>query len=99
MPPNCRFEVDDIDDEWVYSHPFDYIHGRYIISFVSDNQRLFRNIYENLKPGGFVEIMETLMLMEAVDDSLEGHILQKWNKLMVEGLASYRDRAVTSSEL
>ncbi|KAH8898290.1 S-adenosyl-L-methionine-dependent methyltransferase [Thozetella sp. PMI_491] len=86
VPPNCRFEVDDIDDEWVFSHPFDYIHGRYIISFVSDHQRLFRNMYDNLKPGGYVEIMETLMIMEAVDDSLNGHVLHRWNKLMVEGV-------------
>ncbi len=85
MPPNCRFEVDDIDDTWVYNQQFDYIHGRYIISFLSNPARLFQSIYEHLKPGGYVEIMETLMLYEAVDESLNGHVIYKWNKLMVDG--------------
>ena len=85
VPANCRFEIDDIDDTWVYNHQFDYVHGRYVISFLTDPAGLFKKIYENLKPGGYVEIMETLMLLEAVDDSLNGHVLQKWNRLMVEG--------------
>jgi len=85
VPPNCRFEIDDMDDDWVYSHPFDYIHGRYIVGFLNDIRKLIRNIYDNLVPGGYVEIMETLMLMEAIDDSLEGTVLQKWNGLMVGG--------------
>lgn len=85
VPPNCRFEVDDVEDEWVYNYKFDYIHGRYVCPFLTDIPGLFKNIYDNLEPGGYMEVMETLMLMEAVDDSLEGHPLQRWNRLMVEG--------------
>ncbi|KAF4345853.1 hypothetical protein FBEOM_180 [Fusarium beomiforme] len=28
VPPNVKFEIDDIDEEWTYSLPFDYIHSR-----------------------------------------------------------------------
>ena len=99
MPPNCRFEVDDVDDSWVYNQPFDYIHGRYIISFSSDQAKLFRNIYDNLRPGGYVEIMETLMQVESVDSSLEGHILYKWNRLLVEGNPVPSDPATVAATL
>lgn len=32
VPPNCDFEVDGAEDTWVYSHKFDYIHGRMLIT-------------------------------------------------------------------
>lgn len=88
VPPNCRFVIDDAEDEWVYSYKFDYIHGRYLCPFMADIPKLLKNIYDNLNPGGYVEIMETLMLMKAVDDSLDGHPIQQWNVMMVEGNAS-----------
>jgi len=86
VPPNCRFEVDDADDEWVFSHPFDYIHGRYICAFLSDPNRFMANIFAALRPGGHVEIMETLMMMEAVDDSLRDQPLERWGQLVRDGL-------------
>ena len=41
LPPNCRFEIDDVDDDWVHSHKFDYIHGRYLLPFVKKDWNLF----------------------------------------------------------
>ena len=28
VPPNCSFIIDDIEDEWIFRKPFDYIHSR-----------------------------------------------------------------------
>ncbi|KAK2765305.1 methyltransferase domain-containing protein [Colletotrichum kahawae] len=28
VPPNVRFEIDDVEDEWTHSQPFQYIHSR-----------------------------------------------------------------------
>ncbi|KAH7124684.1 S-adenosyl-L-methionine-dependent methyltransferase [Dactylonectria macrodidyma] len=28
VPPNLKFEIDDIDEDWTYSQPFDYIHSK-----------------------------------------------------------------------
>ncbi|KAH8902050.1 S-adenosyl-L-methionine-dependent methyltransferase [Coniochaeta sp. PMI_546] len=86
VPPNCHFEVDDAEDDWVYSYKFDYIHGRYICPFLADIPKVLSMIYDNLNPGGYVEIMETLMLMKAIDDSLKDHPLRTWNTMMVEGI-------------
>lgn len=27
-PPNVHFQIDDLEDEWTFSQPFDYIHVR-----------------------------------------------------------------------
>jgi len=28
MPPNCRFIVENMEDDWVWEHQFDYVHSR-----------------------------------------------------------------------
>lgn len=28
VPPNAKFEIDDVEEEWTYNEPFDYIHAR-----------------------------------------------------------------------
>lgn len=86
VPANCRFEIDDAEDEWLYSQKFDYIHGRYMCAFLSDFPKLFRNIYDNLVPGGWVEFMETLIYFQSHDGTLEGTALQRWNRLLIEGV-------------
>ena len=86
VPANCRFEIDDAEDEWVFSHPFDYIHGRYMCAFLKDFDHLFRSAYANLSPGGWVEFQETLINFQAIDNTLEGTALQEWNKLLLEGI-------------
>lgn len=85
VPANCRFEIDDAEDEWIYSHKFDYIHGRYLCAFLTDFPKLFRSIFDNLVPGGWVEFMEMLIFFQSPDDTLEGTTLQKWNQLIIEG--------------
>ncbi|KAF7541938.1 hypothetical protein G7054_g312 [Neopestalotiopsis clavispora] len=86
VPANCRFEIDDAEDEWIYSHKFDYIHGRYLCAFLTDFPKLFRSIFDNLVPGGWVEFMEMLIFFQSPDDTLEGTTLQKWNQLIIEGI-------------
>jgi len=88
VPPNCCFEIDDIEDEWAWTDKFDYIHGRYITPFLKDVPKMLRNAYDNLNPGGWFEVMEGVMWFHAVDDTLKGTNLQAWNKLVVDGKCS-----------
>lgn len=46
VPPNVRFEIDDIEDEWLFSHPFDYIHSRFMSTSISDWPLYLRRCYE-----------------------------------------------------
>ncbi|KAJ5084553.1 hypothetical protein NUU61_009132 [Penicillium alfredii] len=56
VPPNCRFEIDDFEEPWSYSQPFDFIHGRELEGSIRDHSRLFEQAMENLKPNGWLEM-------------------------------------------
>lgn len=87
VPPNCRFEIDDVEDEWAFTYKFDYIHGRYLLPFIKkDWAHVFRSIYDALNPGGWVEFQETIIYFQAIDGTLEGTALQRWNALLLEGI-------------
>jgi hypothetical protein len=87
VPPNCRFEIDDVEDEWVYSQKFDYIHGRYLLPFLKkDWSHVFKSIYNNLNHGGWAEFQETIIYFQSIDGSVEGTALQRWNTLLLEGI-------------
>lgn len=60
MPPNLRFYVDDVEAEWAYppNEAFDVIHGRGMVGAIADWPLLFRQIRDNIKPGGLVEMQE-----------------------------------------
>jgi hypothetical protein len=46
IPPNLRFEIDDIENEWNYSSPFDFIHMRMLGGAIKDWPRVMRQAYE-----------------------------------------------------
>lgn len=46
VPPNLTFQIDEFDDEWTYSHPFDYIHARLLAGRIHDWARLMRQCFE-----------------------------------------------------
>lgn len=58
VPPNCYFEVDDFESDWDFSKPFDFVHARNLVGSVRDFPVLFQRVMNNLKPGGWVEMMD-----------------------------------------
>ncbi|KAI8213536.1 putative methyltransferase tdiE [Colletotrichum sp. SAR 10_76] len=67
--PNVKFEIDDIEEEWTYSQPFDYIHSRFMTSSISSWKEYLTKCYDNLSPGGYVELQEAEMDPQADDGS------------------------------
>ncbi len=65
VPPNCRFEIDDVEDDWMFSAKFDYIHGRHMVGSITDFPKLFNTIYENLNPGGWVEMQDYYVKLQS----------------------------------
>lgn len=41
-----RFEVDDVEADWTYTKPFDFIHCRYMSNAISDWPRLGKQCFE-----------------------------------------------------
>ncbi|CAK7229988.1 hypothetical protein SCUCBS95973_007421 [Sporothrix curviconia] len=97
VPPNCRFEIDDAEDEWAYgSAPFDFVHLRLLWHSFNDPRRILKAAYDNLRPGGYVEWQDYMSRFRAVDDSLQGSALTKLDSLYAEaGRNLGRDMLVT----
>ncbi|PGG99606.1 hypothetical protein AJ79_08466 [Helicocarpus griseus UAMH5409] len=58
VPPNVRFEIDDIEQDWIYSSKFDFIHMRMMSGALRNWPRLMQQVFE---PGGWVEFMDFTM--------------------------------------
>ncbi|KAL2021766.1 hypothetical protein VTK56DRAFT_6709 [Thermocarpiscus australiensis] len=85
VPGNCRFHVDDYEDDWTYreDEKFDYIHGRALSGTVADWARFYRQVRQHLKPGGWCEMQEYDAWIFSDDDSFER---AGWTKTWVEKL-------------
>ncbi|PVH89233.1 S-adenosyl-L-methionine-dependent methyltransferase [Cadophora sp. DSE1049] len=57
VPPNLEFEVDDMEDVWRHK-PFSYIHLQSLAGSLKDWPRLLSQAYENLEPGGWLEVVD-----------------------------------------
>ncbi|KAF4951582.1 hypothetical protein FGADI_7357 [Fusarium gaditjirri] len=72
VPPNCRFEVDDITNEWTYpDDTFDFIHARSMTGCIPDWTEFYRKAFKHTKPGGWVESVELWGNSKCDDDTLK----------------------------
>ncbi|KAF2248524.1 S-adenosyl-L-methionine-dependent methyltransferase [Trematosphaeria pertusa] len=61
VPPNCIFEIDDVEEDWPYRpNHFDFVHGRDLMTAVRDWPRLIQQAYTHLKPGGWIQLASTI---------------------------------------
>ncbi|KAL0781298.1 hypothetical protein CaCOL14_002633 [Colletotrichum acutatum] len=58
VPENVRFEIDDVDEDWTYSKPFDYIHSRFMTGAINNWRKFFESAYDHLNPGGWFEVQD-----------------------------------------
>ncbi len=47
VPPNVKFEVDDVESEWIHPQKFSWIFCRYMAASIHDWPKLVNNIYES----------------------------------------------------
>lgn len=72
VPPNCMFEVLDIEDEWLFKKDsFDFIHARELVMSVRDWEGLFRQALSHLKPGGWFEVASSYPYPNSDDNTLK----------------------------
>jgi trans-aconitate methyltransferase len=70
VPQNLQFEIDDCEQEWLYSKPFDFIHIRSLAGGIADWPQLLRRAYDNLVPGGWLQVTGYETWVSTDDDSL-----------------------------
>lgn len=81
VPPNCSFEVDDAEDEWIFNHKFDYIHARAVLSCFTDPAEVIRKAFASLNPGGYLEFQDPIMPMAYAVPPPADSAFVKWNEL------------------
>ncbi|KAJ2904580.1 S-adenosyl-L-methionine-dependent methyltransferase [Zalerion maritima] len=91
-PPNCTFEVDDAEDEWVFPHQFDLVHGRTLASCFKDPQKVINSATASIKPGGWLEFQDIILPARGFDDSYTGSYVDQWcTKLVALAARAGRD--------
>ncbi|KAL2006802.1 hypothetical protein VTN00DRAFT_9470 [Thermoascus crustaceus] len=71
VPPNVKFLVDDVEKDWAEAQKYDYIHCRYMAGSIRDWPSLVRQCYNNLKPGGWLELKKGNPRPYSDDDTLK----------------------------
>ncbi|KAK7438280.1 hypothetical protein Landi51_11738 [Colletotrichum acutatum] len=71
VPPNVRFEIDDVEEPWIFSDRFDYIHSRMMTWSISNWKKLFKQCFDNLNPGGYLEANEGNIVPLSDDGTLK----------------------------
>lgn len=89
MPPNCKFEVDDVLKPWQFQKGgrSDLIHMRDMLfgTFTPEQRRLvYKQAYNILAPGGWIEQMETGIMGCCDDGSTPPDCLltDNWGKML-----------------
>lgn len=70
-PPNCIFELDDVEEDWSFRREtFDFIYAREFLMAIRDWDRLIKQSFDHLKPGGWLELSATIPDIRSDDDSI-----------------------------
>ncbi|KAJ3527230.1 hypothetical protein NM208_g10802 [Fusarium decemcellulare] len=88
VPPNCQFQIDDAQLDWTFKPDyFDFVHMRHLYGAIDDWQKLFKQAYTHIRPGGWVESLEIDIETRSENPKVENdqsHIFKKWFQLFFE---------------
>lgn len=92
VPNNCKFYMDDYEDEWTYNEDemFDFIHGRALSGSSSNWPRFYGQAMKHLKPGGWLEMQEYDAWIFSDDDSCDrAPWTMEWCRKLLEASQRY----------
>ncbi|GKT43721.1 putative methyltransferase tdiE [Colletotrichum spaethianum] len=82
VPPNVKFEIDDLESPWLEDMKYDFIFSRYMAASLSNWPKYVRNIYKGLNNEGWGEFQDYSLLFGSGDGTLtEKHETDRWDKL------------------
>ncbi|KAH0526340.1 hypothetical protein TsFJ059_009674 [Trichoderma semiorbis] len=100
VPPNVRFLVDDVEDEWMDRGDYDLIHLRHSCIYLKDVDKMIRNSYSHLKEGGWLEITDYCSFIRCDDGTMpENHPPAQVAMMMHQALSRYGMNAYVINEL
>ncbi|KAK1463539.1 hypothetical protein CMEL01_13608 [Colletotrichum melonis] len=83
VPPNVRFEIDDVESEWL-GNKYDFIFSRYMCGSIADWPKYVKRVYDNLNPGGWAEFQDWSFMIYSDDGTIEGTELLRWVDLFMD---------------
>ncbi|KAB5513202.1 S-adenosyl-L-methionine-dependent methyltransferase [Coniochaeta sp. 2T2.1] len=83
IPPNLKFVVDDVEDDWVAGSDFDLVYARNLAPLVKDFPKLLKRSIENIKPGGWLEVADFSANVDCDDGTMADNYPLKvfWDKV------------------
>lgn len=95
-PHNCTWVKEDAENQdWTLPTLFDYIHMRLVLSCFDDHRVVIRKAFDQLEPGGWLEMMDPTFEILCTDGTSAGtHIERFCNMLLDAGNAVGRSFTV-----
>ena len=88
VPPNCSFEVDDVESDWTFNHPFDFIHIRFLTVGMRDWSKFFHQAFQHLQPGGWLEVQEFVLGYRLAPSTIhQNPATTSWTKALADAAA------------
>ncbi|RYO96507.1 hypothetical protein DL765_011596 [Monosporascus sp. GIB2] len=88
VPPNLSFQIDDAQLDWTFKpESFDFIHIRYMHAAIADWPRLYEQVYQFLKPGGWFQHIEPNIELRCDNPDVkfdDNHVFRQWAKLFYD---------------
>ncbi|KAJ9131227.1 Methyltransferase domain-containing protein [Pleurostoma richardsiae] len=86
IPPNLKFEIDDMNLTWTWpENYFDFVHLRALYGSVCDWEKLYKEAFRCLRPGGWIQDFEMDPKLEFTSFTPEEkHIADAWGELFIE---------------
>ncbi|KAK7447969.1 methyltransferase domain-containing protein [Colletotrichum acutatum] len=85
VPANCSFEIDDLELDWPWEQPFDYIFNRSCAGSWSDFRSMIQRVYDHLEPGGYFEVQDLELPSYCDDGSVPlDAALYRWQHALVD---------------
>ncbi|KAK4175930.1 S-adenosyl-L-methionine-dependent methyltransferase [Triangularia setosa] len=87
MPPNCSFEIDDVEKDWTWSKSFDFIFSRFMTGSFADNAAIVKKVYDQLEPGGYFEAQDMALPIGCDDGTFtEDSDLWVWMTWLIKSM-------------
>ncbi|KAL6866874.1 S-adenosyl-L-methionine-dependent methyltransferase [Trichoderma novae-zelandiae] len=94
VPPNVKFLIDDVEAEWLNGDNWDFVHLRNMIPVMRAPVALLRQAYDNIRPGGWVEIQDVDGDVHTDDDTVpDDWPLKRFTEFMLEAFAKFGTNA------
>ncbi|SPO04389.1 related to TAM domain methyltransferase [Cephalotrichum gorgonifer] len=83
VPPNLKFEIEDCTLPWTFDHnSIDYVHIRWLIGSIADWEAVYKEAFNALVPGGWLETQEGSGAFTSDDGTVgEKAALNQWGKI------------------